>query len=71
MTHTLFITPSSFKLTLVDKPLFNENEVIQGIIEMTSDDYYEITHDGEKSKKVQLTSYFKTKPLTSKISLPK
>ena len=71
LTHTLFITPSSFKLTLVDKPLFNENEVIQGIIEMTSDDYYEITHDGEKSKKVQLTSYFKTKPLTSKISLPK
>ena len=55
----------------MDKPLFNENEVIQGIIEMTSDDYYEITHDGEKSKKVQLTSYFKTKPLTSKISLPK
>ena len=53
----------SYKLTLAEKPKFKEGEVIEGMIELTSDSYYEDGNDGEKKYRMQLTSYFKAPPL--------
>ena len=56
---------STYKLTLTSKPTFKKGDIVEGIIELTSDDYYEVSNGKEKKYKMQLTGYFKTKPLMS------
>ena len=53
----------TYKLILANKPTFKKGEVIEGIIELTSDDYYEVSNGNENKFKMQLTGYFKTEPL--------
>ena len=53
----------TYKLILVNKPTFKKGEVIEGIIELTSNDYYEVSNGNENKFKMQLTGYFKTEPL--------
>lgn len=49
------------KLTLSQKPQFKEGESIEGVVELTTNDFWS-TSDGQNTKiKVQLTGYFKTK----------
>ncbi|MBL1162152.1 MAG: hypothetical protein D8M52_10630 [Chlorobi bacterium] len=55
----------TYKLTLSKKPTFKKGEVLEGIIELTSEDYYEVANRGETKCKIQLTGYFKTDPLES------
>jgi hypothetical protein len=56
---------TAYKLTLISKPTFKKGDVIGGIIELTSDDYYEVANGSENKCKMQLTGYFKTEPLES------
>jgi len=55
----------TYKLTLSKKPTFKKGEILEGIIELTSDDYYEAANGKESRYKMQLTGYFKTDPLES------
>jgi hypothetical protein len=55
----------TYKLTLSQKPAFKKGEVLEGIIELLSEDYYEVANGKEKKYKMQLTGYFKTDPLES------
>ena len=47
-------------LLLVSKPIFKEGEVIEGIIELTSQDYWELTNGQERKYHMQLKAFFKT-----------
>jgi hypothetical protein len=55
----------TYRLTLSKKPTFKKGEVLEGIIELTSEDYYEVANGNETKCKMQLTGYFKTDPLGS------
>ena len=53
--------PCPYKnLTLVNKPTFKEGEIIEGIIELTSSDYWEVANGHEKKYRMQLKACFKT-----------
>ena len=55
----------TYKLTLSHKPTFKKDEVLEGIIELTSEDYYEVANGDETKCKIKLTGYFRTAPLES------
>jgi hypothetical protein len=55
----------TYKLTLSKKPSFNKGEVLEGIIELTSGEYYEVANGKENKFKMELTGYFRTDPLES------
>ncbi|THU37980.1 hypothetical protein FAM09_14935 [Niastella caeni] len=55
----------TYKLTLVSKPTFKKGDIVEGIIELMSDEYYAAANGNERKYKMQLTGYFKTKPLAS------
>jgi hypothetical protein len=55
----------TYKLTLTNKPTFKKGDIVEGIIELTSDEYYEVANGNERKYKMQLTGYFKTEPLES------
>lgn len=57
----------TYKLTLSKRPTFKKGEILEGIIELTSDDYYEVANGKESKYKMQLTGYFKTTPLESMV----
>lgn len=56
---------AAYSLTLAQRPSFTKGEVAEGIIELTSDEYYEVTNGVERKYKMQLKSWFKTQPLES------
>ena len=51
------------KLTLTKKPKPDAGEYAAGILELTSEDYYEVVNGKESKCRMQLTSYFKTNPM--------
>lgn len=53
----------TYKLTLTNKPTFKKGDTVEGIIELMSDEYYEVANGRERKYKMQLTGYFKTEPL--------
>lgn len=55
----------TYKLTLVNKPTFKKGEIVEGVIELMSDEYYEVANGKERKYRMQLTGYFKTDPLAS------
>ena len=55
----------TYKLTLSERPTFKQGEVLEGIIELTSEDYYEVANGDSKKCNVRLTGYFRTDPLES------
>jgi hypothetical protein len=55
----------TYSLTLAQKPTFKKGEAVEGIIELTSDEYYEVANGVERKYKMQLKSWFKTPPLES------
>lgn len=55
----------TYKLTLTNKPTLKNGDIVEGIIELTSDEYYEVANGNERKYKMQLTGYFKTEPLVS------
>ncbi|MCA0381169.1 MAG: hypothetical protein LCH58_03335 [Bacteroidetes bacterium] len=52
-----------FKLTLVNKPRFEKQEVIEGMIELTSNDYHILSNNVSKKMSARLLAFFKTVPL--------
>jgi hypothetical protein len=51
----------SFSLVLVEKPAFKNGELVEGIIKLESEDFYEVS-DGKESKlRIELTGYFSVK----------
>ena len=50
-------------LTLPKKPKFQAGEFVEGIIELTSEDYYEVVNGKESRCRMQLKSYFRTNPI--------
>ncbi len=53
----------NYKLILSKKPTFKKGEVIEGVIELTSDEYYEVSNGEESKDRMQLTGYFRTDPI--------
>lgn len=53
----------SYNLTLVKKPEFRSKEELEGIVELQSDEYYELANSSVNKLKVSLTGYFKTEKL--------
>ena len=49
------------KLTLSQKPEFKTGETIEGVLELTTNDYWTGSNETETKIKKQLTGYFKTK----------
>ena len=55
----------TYKLILSKKPTFKKGEILEGVIELTSEDYYEVANGTESKYKIQLTGYFRTDLLGS------
>lgn len=54
---------TAYSLTLAAKPAFTKGGVAEGIIELTSEEYYEVANGEERKYKMQLKSWFRTQPL--------
>ena len=65
LTFGVSVPCNTYKLTLTNKPTFKKGDIIEGIIELMSDEYYEVANGNERKYKMQLTGYFKTEPLVS------
>ena len=56
--------PCPYKtLILVEKPAFKEGETIEGILELISQDFWEVANGQEKKYRMQLKAYFRTDPI--------
>jgi hypothetical protein len=55
----------TYKLTLANKPQIKKGEIIEGVIELTTDDFYQVSNGTKTKNKVYLKGYFKTEPLQS------
>jgi len=53
----------TYRLTLAAQPKFKKGAIAEGMIELMSEDYYEVDNGKENKIKVQLTGYFKTNKL--------
>lgn len=65
LTFGVSVPCKTYKLTLTSEPTFNKGDIVEGIIELMSDEYYEVANGNERKYKMQLTGYFKTEPLTT------
>ncbi len=65
LTIALSVPCKTYKLTLENKPTFEKEEIIQGIIELTSEEYYEVANGKERKYRIELVGYFKAEPLKS------
>ena len=65
LSFGLLVPGTTSKLTLVKSPTYKKDDIVEGIIELTSEDYYETSNEKERKYKIQLTGYFKTEPLQS------
>lgn len=63
------INCKNYKLTLANKP--KKGEKIEGIIELTTDDYYQIKNGNRSKNKMYLKSYFSTEILQTLQELSK
>jgi len=65
LTFGISVPCKTYKLTLTAKPTFKKGDVVEGIIELMSDEYYEVANGNETKYKMQLTGYFRTDALES------
>lgn len=63
LAYGISVPCKSSKLTLIEKPIFKKGEIVSGIIELKSEEYYEVTNGEENIYRAELTGYFKTEPL--------
>lgn len=59
----IYVPCKSFNLKLSSEPKFKKEEVVDGIIELTSDNYYEIRNQKNERSKIEMKGFFRTKPL--------
>src|SRR5690554_338825 len=63
LTFGVSVPCKSYKLTLTEKPTIKKGEIISGIIELESEDYYEVSNGDENKYRVVLKGCFRTEPL--------
>jgi hypothetical protein len=63
LTFGVSVPCKSYKLTLVETPILKKGEIISGIIELESEDYFEVANGDENRYRIELKGYFKTEPL--------
>ena len=61
----VFVPCRTYNLKLISKPAFKKGEIIEGLIELSSEDYYEVSNGEDSKYRIELTGYFKTQPLAS------
>jgi len=66
LTFGLSVPCSEPSLTLVSKPTFNNNDTVSGILEIKSNDFWEVSNGKEKKYRMELKAYFKTGKIESK-----
>ncbi len=65
LTFGLAVPCIHYTLTLSERPVFKAGATVEGKIDLASTDYYEVANGQEHKLSVQLTSYFKTGPMTT------
>ena len=65
LTVGLAVPCVRYTLTLTARPVFKAGATVEGKIDLTSTDYYEVVNGQQRKLSMQLTSYFKTAPLVS------
>ena len=53
----------TYSLTLTEKPTIKKGEIISGIVELESEDYFEVANGDENKYRVVIKGYFRTEPL--------
>jgi hypothetical protein len=65
LTFGLEVPCIRYTMTLADRPVFKTGAIVEGKIDLTSSDFYEVANGQQHKLSMQLTSYFKTEPLAS------
>jgi hypothetical protein len=65
LTFGLAVPCVRYTLTLAARPVFKTGATVEGKIDLTSTDFYEVANGQQHKLSIQLTSYFKTEPLAS------
>lgn len=65
LSFGIYVPCASYKLTFVNKPQYKKGEIVEGIVELQSDTYFEGANGEEHTYSVRLKGYFKTSPLKS------
>jgi hypothetical protein len=65
LTFGLEVPCIHYTLTLAERPVFKTGAIVEGKIDLTSTDFYEVANGQQHKLSMQLTSYFKTEPLAS------
>ncbi len=60
LTFGLSVPCSETSLTLVSKPTFKQDDIISGVLELKSKDFWEVSNGKEKKYRIELRAYFKT-----------
>ena|SRR5690554_1041917 len=63
LTFGVSVPCKSYSLTLTEKPTIKKGEIISGIVELESEDYFEVANGVENKYRVVLKGYFRTEPL--------
>ena len=63
LTFGVSVPCKSYKLTLTKKPIIKKGEIISGIVELESEEYFEVANGDENKYRVVLKGYFRTEPL--------
>ena len=65
LTFGLEVPCIHYTMTLAERPVFKTGAIVEGKIDLTSTDFYEVANGQQHKLSMQLTSYFKTEPLVS------
>jgi hypothetical protein len=65
LTFGLEVPCIHYTMTLAERPVFKTGAIVEGKIDLTSADFYEVANGQQHKLSMQLTSYFKTEPLAS------
>ncbi len=63
VTFGVSVPCKTYTLTLAHHPSFKKGEMVEGVVELESEDYYEEKNRTEQKDRVQLKVYFKTEQL--------
>ena len=63
LTFGVSVPCKSYNLILTEKPTITKGEIISGIVELESEDYFEVSNGDENKYRVVLKGYFRTEPL--------
>jgi hypothetical protein len=65
LTFGISVPCKSYQLTLANKPAMKKGDIIEGVVKLSSEEYYEVSNGDESKYRIELVGYFKTEPLQS------